>query len=139
LLVVWGIEKQHINSFGNINNMIIISVTLDKISTRVDKTIKIEFTTQELSAGDMTALFEHLHQYSYLALKDADIDKHDVSELNQMQTDPDAFVKGKTPGQRLRAVLYLYAKQLGKEKEFEQFYAQRMENLIELIKGKLED
>ena len=107
--------------------MIIISVTLDKISTRSDKTIKIEFSTQELVPGDMTALFKHLHKYSYLALKEAEIDAYEINELNEIQTDPDTFVKGKTPGQRLRAVLYLYAKQQGKDKDFANFYENHIE------------
>jgi len=36
-------------------------------------------------------------------------------------------------------MIYRYAEKLGKEKEFELFYKQKMENLINQVKEKLDD
>ena len=47
---------------------------------------------------------------------------------------------GKTPSQRLRAVLYVYWKQHKQEElEFDIFYLRHMNNMIEKIKEKLDE
>lgn len=49
----------------------------------------------------------------------------------------DSEITRKTPGQRLRAVLFLYWKNEGENGRFEDFYAVKMEALIEHVKSKL--
>lgn len=45
----------------------------------------------------------------------------------------------KTPGQRLRACLFIHWKQCGETGEFEDHYRRQMELLINSVKSKLED
>lgn len=61
---------------------------------------------------------------------------------NKFQTDhlpkEQAPEGNKTPSQRLRAVLYILYQQEGAKGDFEAFYNNRMEKLIEVIKAKLD-
>ena len=62
-----------------------------------------------------------------------ELDALDGFKLDSEKTD------GKTPSQRLRAVLFVYWKQhKQKEIEFDIFYVRYMNRLIEQIKEKLE-
>ena len=121
------------------STQLILSVTFEKLSTRADKSISLHFSTQELTPDHMSKLLEHLHQYSHMLIKGTDIEDKDMQEMDAVGVDPDEFVKGKTPGQRLRSVLYLLAKQQDKEKDFELYYKQKMELLITQIKEKLDE
>lgn len=47
--------------------------------------------------------------------------------------------QGKTPSQKLRAVLFLLWKQLSVEEPFDTWYAKKMEDIIEKFKEKLSD
>jgi hypothetical protein len=44
----------------------------------------------------------------------------------------------KTPGQRLRATIYVWWQQAGEQGDFETFYLHKMEKIIEGVKSKLE-
>lgn len=46
--------------------------------------------------------------------------------------------KEKSPSQRLRAVLYIYWEQYMPTKDFEEYYKRKMENIINLVKSKLQ-
>ena len=39
----------------------------------------------------------------------------------------------------MRAVMFVWWKQLGSNGDFEQFYRTKMEKMIEIVKGKLDD
>ena len=45
--------------------------------------------------------------------------------------------KAKTPSQRLRAVMYIWYQQSNRTVDFEVFYREKMEKLIDFVKGKL--
>jgi len=121
------------------STQLILNVTFDKLSTRSDKTIALSFTTQELTPEHMSKLLEHLHQYSHMMIKGSEIEAMDISALNQVDTDETEFAKGKSKSERLRSVLFLWAKQLGKDEDFETFYKNKMEHLITYIKEKLDE
>lgn len=60
--------------------------------------------------------------------------KHQVNEL---PTAP-AVDTGKTPAKRLRDVLFILWVQQGKVGDFETFYRERMDKIIDMIKAKLD-
>jgi len=59
--------------------------------------------------------------------------------LNLPEPDRSKYDQGKTPAQRLRAVIYLLFKEKGGEdKDFPAYYDKAMETLISQVKSKLE-
>lgn len=104
------------------------------IQSKVDRSYKLTFVTREL-AGDDAAELLKLNQSEcwLLVAPDDSLDAVDVPKAK-----PDAGTNQKTPGQRLRAVLFVLWSQSGKPGDFEDFYRSRLESLIEQYKAKLD-
>jgi len=105
-------------------------VILSGASTRRDGSLGLRFDTPELSPDEKVALMELQNRNLKMLLQPAE---DAPVELKEVKGEFDR----KTPGQRLRAVLFCLWRQCG-EGEFEDFYRRRMEQIIETIKGKLD-
>jgi hypothetical protein len=104
------------------------------IASKVDGSYKLTFNTRELVGPDAAALLSNTNKECWLLIApDDSLDSVDVPKAK-----PDSGTGQKTPGQRLRAVLFVLWTQLGKPGDFEDYYRQRVENLIEQFKGKLD-
>lgn len=61
---------------------------------------------------------------------------------NEIQTDDlpieQAEDSQKTPSKRLRATIFIWWKQLGEQGDFEVFYREKVEKLIDVVKSKLD-
>ena len=110
-----------------------IPATIDKIATRVDNTISIGVSTQELEPEGATALFSLKGKLGWLLFSENPPEEGDIPK----EPAPE-FKTDKTPSQRLRAVLYVYwAENTNKKKTFELFYKEWMELKISEIKETL--
>lgn len=113
---------------------ILIAAYVEGIRTRKDKTVAITLGTQELSpekAGEIFGLSGHLVT-AYL--NSAGITEDDLSTLDTIEPD----LPGKTPSQRLRAILYLmWNKTPEGFKDKNLHYVYYMERIIEHFKSKL--
>lgn len=105
-----------------------------KAETLSDNSVKLIFATRELGGADTAQLFGMKGKEVWLLLApDQSLDAVDVPKAK-----PDAGTGQKTPGQRLRAVLFVLYSQLGKPGDFEDFYRQKVERIIEQYKAKLD-
>lgn len=113
-----------------------INVTLpayvEGIRTRKDRTLGITIGTQELGPSDAAAVFELNQKCGWVMFSINPITEEDIPEepAGEFKTD-------KTPGQRLRSVLFRLWEQEGSKGEFLDYYRIRMERLIERFKEKL--
>ena len=114
---------------------IILEGQIEGIASRVDGTVVLKFSTQELDQSKAGELFGLRGKHCKALFSDSNITKLE-SELVDNTTLVQSG-KNKTPSQRLRAVLYLLNKQYN-GKEDDTFYNAEMEKLIELYKKKLE-
>ena len=105
-------------------------VILSSASTRADGSVGIRLSTPELKPEEKTAIFELQGLELTMFLKPADGQMTDLVEVK-------SELEEKTPSQRLRAVLFLLWKQQADAVEFEQFYRQKMNGIIEHLKLKL--
>ena len=114
------------------NKIITTPAILTRISYTKDGGLSLGFSTQEMTNEDKLALSELYQTFGFLAFKQNQID---ISDLPK----EDAEDRNKTPSKRLRAVLYVLLKQKGiKPDQFESFYREKMEQLITIIKDKLD-
>lgn len=102
---------------------------LKGFSSLTDGGAGIRFATNELSAEDFAALKLYQNQFGYLLFK---ANEFSASDIPHDQADENT----KRPSQRLRAVLFLQAKQKGLD--FDSYYKNRMEKIIEQEKLELE-
>lgn len=114
---------------------VMLPVLLGKVQTMADRSVKMEFQTRELPPNEMATLFE-------LGRKEAEgwllFAGNQLNEVDIPNEPAVAEYKGKTPAQRLRAVLYRWWEQQGSQADFEDFYQLKMSNLIDQVKEKLE-
>lgn len=112
-----------------------IASIFDKASTLKDRSVKMEFvSSRELGHDNLATLFELRGQEGWLLFAPNKLTDKDIPD-----EPAHAEVATKSPSARLRDVLYVLWKQLGEpEKDFELFYASRMNRIIDQVKEKLE-
>jgi glycine betaine/choline ABC-type transport system substrate-binding protein len=101
-----------------------------------DKTKKLIFNTNETTPNQAAELQLCVQNYVFLAIKREEFTKDQVELISNLKTDYEDT--GKTPSQRLRAVLYrLWEQNNEGYKDFNRFYDFKMEGFITHLKGKL--
>lgn len=103
------------------------SVTLNK-----DDSVSFRAVTPELKDAELSE-FRKVSKCLVNALLEPQEGSNQVLEIKEKIED------GKTPHQRLRAVIFIWWEQEGRPmQDFEVFYRMKMEKIIDVVKGKLE-
>ena len=114
--------------------------TLDGVTRRKDKSLKISFiTTMEQSSNELMEIDKLLDSNGILYYKDSEgLSTDEINQIDKVVLDKP---NGKTQSERLRNVLYIYCKQkIGKEptkEQFAEFYQKYTEKYIQYIKDQL--
>ena len=111
--------------------MIRLPCYLTGFSSKSDGSASVRFNTQELTAEDFANLKNDLNGYGWLVFQSNEVKLEDMPK-------EDAEDKQKTPSKRLRAVIFIEWTQKGKQGDFEQFYREKMDRVIEHFKSKLD-
>lgn len=105
-----------------------------KVTSRVDKSYKLEFETRELSGNDASTLLGLLQQEGYLLYSP----NNDITEKDIPDEKADTMTGRKTQAQRLRAVIYRIWESKGSNGSFETYYQSYMEKVIDQLKEKID-
>ena len=117
--------------------MILIPAILTTFRSLKDKTMKLEFETNELSPEQLAGLAQNLQAFGYLAFKQDTFKTEQLAVIEELKADYED--KRKTPSKRLRDVLFIAWKQHSEGYEdFEAYYNSKMNKFIEHVKSKLE-
>lgn len=116
--------------------MITLAAQLEGISSRVDKSWKITFGTQELDPIEIGSLGQMQNETCYLAINPNPFTSDELEKIRN--TKAELADNGKTHSQRLRGVLYVSWKNepLGYD-NFHDYYIVQMEKIINHFKSKL--
>lgn len=116
---------------------LIFDGSIERVSTRRDKTISLLIGSQELSPEMNARLFNLANKHTKILISDTNITEGEASEVEKVVIEKQ---KGKTPSQRLRGALFgLYEASANKSvNTFEDFYLYEMELIISDIKLKIE-
>ncbi len=107
------------------------------MNRRKDRTLTVRFVTQELPPEKSAELFRLQNATVYVAVKEEDFGRDELEALEAAKADAAEF-GGKTAAQRLRAVLYrLWEVDADGYADFNLFYQNRMERIIEQVKRRL--
>lgn len=106
-------------------------VQITGVSAKVDGSLGIRLSTPELSANEKAIFMEWMNRDATMLLQ---VDEAAVGDVKEVKGEFDR----KTPGQRLRATIYVWWQQSGEQGDFETFYLYKMEKIIEGVKTKLE-
>lgn len=115
--------------------MITLPAILAKLTTKKDKSIKLEFETREFRGDEVAKLLEFRDQEGWLLFSPNPFSDAEVLPDEKA----DAGYEGKSPSERLRGALWHWWDQQGRPtKTAEEFYRMKMEGIIEQVKAKLE-
>ena len=106
-----------------------LKTIITSIRSRADHSLGLSISTPELTVEE-SAEFMRLQGVECETLFDPLTSKEPPHEVK-------SEVSQKTQGQRLRSVLFILWEQRGRKGTFEDFYRDRMEEIINIIKAKL--
>jgi hypothetical protein len=89
----------------------LLPAQLTNISSKADRTWKLQFATRELSGSEAAHLTEMILNEGWLLFAP---NETDIAETDVPKEQADSMTDGKTPSQRLRGVIYVYWEQKGK-------------------------
>ncbi len=118
--------------------MITLNAQVETIQSRKDNTLKIVLGTQELTEGGK--LFPLQNRLCIVGISpNEELTPEDIELLESSKLGIDDIPGSKSQSQRLRNVLFVYWQQNdGGYSDFNLFYQNRMDKIIESIKAKLE-
>lgn len=111
-----------------------VEATMTRVASTVDGALSLGLHTKELDPIEKVSIMEFHNKTGWMLFSPNKITETDIPSLP-------AEKGSKTPSQRLRSVLYILWSQSTETTrgEFEQFYNNRMELLIDQIKERLEN
>jgi len=113
---------------------ILIACEVNKITSLVDGSLSVTIGTPELSPAKVGELYGLRKKVCYVYFSEKQIDGNERKVIDSL--DPE--LKGKTPGQRLRGVLYRTWEQDNEGyKDSNSYYLAKMELIIETHKSNL--
>lgn len=121
------------------NNCIVIGGIIESFATRQDKSIKVVFSTNEITPEKTAQLITFNQKFCYIALKIEEFKSQEIELLNNLKTDFED-IKTKSHSQRLRNVFFILWK---KNNEgfinFTDYYDNKMAKVINHYKTKIDD
>lgn len=111
---------------------ITLSVQITGVSAKVDGSLGLRFATPELSTEQKALVMGLMNTELTMLLQERGTEG--VVNVSEIKSEFDK----KSPGQRLRNVLFVWWQQQGGKGMFDAFYIAHMEKLIDHVKAKLE-
>ncbi len=114
---------------------ILLQVTVENITSRKDKTIKLVLGTQEASPDQVGQLFELLNQLAFILISPKGINQEQIDAVEAV----DVELGGKTQSQRIRGVLYkLFEQNHEGFTTFDNYYKSKTDKYIDHLKTKIQ-
>lgn len=116
-----------------------LKATIDGMRTLKDRSLKITIVTQELNPESSSKLLSLQNSLCDVLINDKDLTEGEIEMLQNSKWQLEDVPNFKSPSQRLRAVLFrMWEQDKNGYDDFNLFYINRMEQLIEHFKTKLE-
>ena len=110
---------------------IVLQATLGSAGTCKDGSLRLTFRTQELQPESKLSVFEFQNKFGWLVFSASKIQEADMPKFKAVEK------SDRTPSERLRNTLYRLWEKVDTSETFDTFYARKMEQLIDFVKGKL--
>ena len=113
---------------------VLICCEIGSVRSKVDGSVSITLDTPEISGGKIGELFELRKKVAYVYISARQVESNEKAMVDGLNPE----LKGKSPGQRLRNVMYLKWKNDPEGyKDSETYYIAKMENIIAHYKNDL--
>ena len=109
---------------------------ITKIETCADRSFRVKLSTPELLPDEAAQLFRFANNECQALFSDQEAAQKDLTPF----VNKGLPSKSKTPSQRLRNTIFVYSQATGvKREDFESFYDQQMEKIINWYKARLDE
>lgn len=116
----------------------VIAGTFDGIRSLQDRSVKLTFTTQELSPSDVGDLFSFQNKFCKVLITDNKVIQPEI-KMETESAEVEAWEKQKSPANRMRGVLFvLFSQNAEGYPDFDAYYKAKMNGFIEHLKSKIE-
>lgn len=116
-----------------------LKATIDGMRTLKDRSLKITIVTQELNPESSSKLLSLQNSLCDVLINDIDLTEAEIEMVQNTKWNLEDVPNFKSPSQRLRAVFYrMWEQNKNGYDDFNLFYLNRMEQLIEFYKLKIE-
>lgn len=116
-------------------NGVLVCCEIGSVKSMVDGSVSITLHTPEISGGKVGELFDLRKKVAYVYISARQVESNEKAMVDGLNPE----LKGKSPGQRLRNVLYVKWQQDNEGyKDSEMYYAAKMESIISHYKNELE-
>jgi hypothetical protein len=115
-------------------NGVLICCEIGSVKSLVDGSVSVTLLTPEISGGKVGELFDLRKKIAYVYISARQVETNEKVIVDGLNPE----LKGKSPGQRLRNVLFIKWQQDNEGyKDSESYYVAKMENLITHFKNEL--
>lgn len=115
-------------------NGVLICCEIGSVKSLVDGSVSVTLLTPEISGGKVGELFDLRKKVAYVYISARQVETNEKVIVDGLNPE----LKGKSPGQRLRNVLFIKWQQDNEGyKDSESYYVAKMENLISHFKNEL--
>lgn len=114
---------------------LVLDGVLETLKTRMDGTVTLTFSLQELEANKAGELFALRGKYCKALFSDTSITENEKQLVENL--DVHSTAKTKSPSYRLRSVLYLVHERMTTDQDFETYYKNELEKIIDHYKNKI--
>jgi len=115
-------------------NGVLICCEIGSVKSLVDGSVSVTLVTPEISGGKVGELFDLRKKIAYVYISARQVETNEKVIVDGLNPE----LKGKSPGQRLRNVLFIKWQQDNEGyKDSESYYVAKMENLITHFKNEL--
>jgi hypothetical protein len=115
-------------------NGVLICCEIGSVKSLVDGSVSVTLLTPEISGGKVGELFDLRKKIAYVYISARQVESNERVIVDGLNPE----LKGKSPGQRLRNVLFIKWQQDNEGyKDSESYYVAKMENLISHFKNEL--
>lgn len=103
---------------------------ISKVTTLADGTVRIQFDSQELNSQGMSSLFQLFNQYGSMIFALPETPIEEIGKVEIPQVIP-AKKSKKSKSVQLRETMWLFWKQSGSSGDFDDYYNNQMDRLID--------
>ena len=115
-------------------NGVLVCCEIGSVKSLVDGSVSITLITPEISGGKVGELFDLRKKVAYVYISARQVETNEKTIVDGLNPE----LKGKSPGQRLRNVLYVaFTQDAEGYKDSESYYVAKMENIISHYKSEL--
>lgn len=113
---------------------VLVCCEIGSVKSMADGSVSVTLHTPEISGGKVGELFDLRKKVAYVYISARQVESNEKAIVDGLNPE----LKGKSPGQRLRNVLYVAWEQDNEGyKDKEMYYAAKMESFINIVKSNL--